>query len=140
MLTRNVSVIYNYTLSTFVDLKKAFDTVNHLILLEKLKKIVVGGLLHKWLTCYLTNRKQRTSANDKMSGEGLVRCGVPQGSILGPTLFLIYINDLSNVVKNCTLYLYADDTVVSNTGHDLEILTTKMEEDLLVLENWFRKN
>ena len=128
------------TLSTFIDLKKAFDTVNHSILLKKLSKIGVGGLLHKWLTCYLENRKQRTSANDQISSEGLVTCGVPQGSILGPTLFLIYINDLGKLVKNCTLFLYADDTVISNTGHDLDGLTAEMEEDLRNLEGWFKKN
>ena len=130
----------HYTLATFVDLKKAFDTVNHSILLEKLSKIGVGGLLHAWLKDYLSNRKQCTSANGRKSSEGQVLCGVPQGSILGPTLFLVYINDLSNIVKKCGLYLYADDTAVCATGPDLEELTSQMEADLVRLAGWFKRN
>ena len=129
-----------YTLSTLIDLKKAFDTVNHSILINKLEKLGVGGNLLKWIQDYLTNRKQRTFANGSTSREGDVLCGVPQGSILGPTLFLVYINDLKNVLKTCDSYLYADDTVVTLTGSDIAQLTMSMEEDLSLLNAWFRKN
>ena len=128
------------TLSTFVDLKKAFDTVNHSILLKKLGKIGVGGLLQSWLKNYLLDRQQRTFANGQTSDKGLVRCGVPQGSILGPTLFLIYINDLKNVLINCEAYLYADDTVISKSGQSIGDISIEMEEDLRALDIWFRKN
>ena len=129
-----------FTLSTFVDLKKAFDTVNHSILLKKLSKLGVGGPLYEWLVSYLSERKQKTFVNGKTSKEGIVKCGVPQGSILGPTLFLIYINDLSQVLENCNAYLYADDTVVSISGFHLHILTRKMEYDLKILDVWFKRN
>ena len=120
----------DYTLSIFVDLKKAFDTVNHSILLKKLSKLGVGGLLHRWLSDYLSDRKQKTFANGLTSDEGDVLCGVPQGSILGPTLFLVYINDLRNVIRNSKTYLYTDDTVVSVTGNNLGQMALLLEDDL----------
>ena len=129
-----------FTLSIFVDLKKAFDTVNHSILLKKLSKLGVGGLLHRWLTDYLKDRKQKTFANGLTSDEGNVLCGVPQGSILGPTLFLVYINDLRNVIMDSKTFLYADDTVVSVTGNNLNHMTDLLEGDLRRLDIWFRKN
>ena len=130
----------HYTLSTFVDLKKAFDTVNHSILIKKLGLLGIGGLLLNWLIDYLHNRKQTTTANGIVSKIGSVVCGVPQGSILGPTLFLVYINDLRYVIKNCASYLYADDTVITNTGPDLNLLTVQQEADLVRLDLWLQKN
>lgn len=100
----------------------------------------MGGHFLDWIKNYITHRKQRTFANGMTSSEADVVCGVPQGSILGPSLFLVYINDLRNVLKNCHSYLYADDTVVTLTGPCLVDLTQKMEEDLILLSNWFRKN
>ena len=100
----------------------------------------VGGKLLKWIQDYLTHRKQRTFANGLTSKEGNVSCGVPQVSLLGPTLFLVYINDLKNVLEECNSFLYADDTVVTITGSCIVDMTSKMEEDLLRLNSWFRKN
>ena len=108
------------TLAAFIDFKKAFDTVNHNILLEKLYYLGIKGSLLTWIKNYLTNRVQRTICNGKLSGLNDIICGVPQGSILGPLFFLVYVNDLKNVLRNNNYQLYADDTVIycSSTSFD----------------------
>ena len=84
----------------FIDLQKAFDTVNHEILLEKLKHYGIRSKQNDWFRSFLTNRKQYVSMEGFFSQTKIVKCDVPQGSTLGPLLFLIYINDLANAVKN----------------------------------------
>ena len=100
-----------FTIGVSIDLKKAFDTVDHSILVTKLDHYGIRGVAKKWLSSYLENRKQYVCFNGTDSGGFLpITCGVPQGSILGPSLFLLYANDLCNVSTRLTSILFADDT------------------------------
>ena len=94
----------------FIDLKKAFDTVDHDILLKKLEHYGGRGLSRDWFQSYLKNRKQFVSISDSTSNTNEITTGVPQGSVLGPLLFLLYINDLQRSVKYSKTYHFADDT------------------------------
>ena len=96
----------------FLDLKKAFDTVNHNIMLQKLAMYGMGPVCVSWFENYLAGRTQMTKVNDVLSDTRIVSCGVPQGSILGPLMFIIYINDMDKVISDCSVSLYADDTAL----------------------------
>ena len=95
-----------------LDFKKAFDTVNHNILLDKLKLYGVSKYVINWFQSYLTNRTQYTCIDGISSSLHGIQCGVPQGSIDGPLAFLIYINDLPKCVSHCKVSMYADDTAL----------------------------
>ena len=99
-----------YTAALFIDLKKAFDTVDHEILLAKLNFYGLEGKELNWFKSYLENRRQYCEVNGKVSKTEVVNCGVPQGSYLGPLLFLVYINDLPNCLEKSNVSMYADDT------------------------------
>ena len=100
----------NIDCGIFFDLQKAFDTVEHDIFLSKLQHYVIRGLVNEWFKSYLSNRKQYVSINGYDSNLADVKFGVPQGSVLGPLLFLIYINDLNKALKFCKVHHFADDT------------------------------
>ena len=130
----------SFACGVFVDLQKAFDTVNHDILLTKLNYHGVRGIALKWFNSYLTNRSQFVSINDKLSIIRLMNCGVPQGSILGPLLFLVYINDLHECIVHSTAYHFADDINLLLINNSLKKLNKHINHDLSNLVQWLRAN
>jgi hypothetical protein len=99
-----------FSCGIFIDLQKAFDTVNHTILLNKLNYYVIMRVINNWFCSYLNGRSQTTQISSKISNKEVILCGVPQGSILGPILFLIYINDMHYSSNKLQFFLFDDDT------------------------------
>ena len=124
----------------FIDLKKAFDTVNHKILLSKLEHYGIRGPILDWFESYLSNRQQFVFCNGIQSSTRTITCGVPQGSVLGPLLFLIYINDLPNISDKLQFYLFADDTNIYYEDKDLKKLEKTMNKELRKLTLWLSLN
>jgi len=129
-----------YTIGIFLDLAKAFDTVNHNILLNKLYHYGIRGIAYDWFKSYLSSRHQYVYLNSTHSSKLPVTCGVPQGSILGPLLFLLYINDLSTVTKLLTFIMFADDTNIFISGKNLNNLTYIVNTELGTISTWFSAN
>ena len=129
-----------YTMGVFIDLSKAFDTVNHEILLAKLQHYGIGGTPLKWFESYLSGREQFVHFNGYSSSYKLVKCGVPQGSVSGPLLFLIYINDICNVSSALDILLFADDTSIFFSHKVLDSLCLTVNNELVKLTDWFSAN
>ena len=124
----------------FVDLQKAFDTVEHDILLSKLEHYGIRGLANEWFKSYLSNRKQYVSINGYDSNLADVKFGVPQGSVLGPLLFLVYINDLNQALKFCKVHHFADDTNLIHFSKSVNRLNKYVNLDLKNLTYWLNAN
>ena len=124
-----------YQITILCDLAKAFDTVSHSILLEKLKIYGIRGKANDWFKSYLSHRQQYTVFNNKRSTCKDVKYGVPQGSILGPLLFLLYINDITNTSKKLKFLLFADDTNIFIKGNDVNELTAILNQELIHVSN-----
>ena len=129
-----------YVLAIYLDLKKAFDTVDHNILLGKLEHYGIRGHANKLIRSYLSNRIQYTTVNGINSDKQEITMGVPQGSVLGPLFFLIYVNDIVNVLKHEKTTLFADDTSVLINDKNIERLKQKSEESLKNIYEWLLSN
>ena len=130
----------NFSCGIFIDLQKAFDTVNHEILLQKLNHYGIRGVANTWFKSYLSNRTQYVSINGFESKSKNISTGVPQGSVLGPLLFLIYINDLNVAISYSTVHHFADDTNLLITGKSLNSIKKRANIDLKLLCNWLKAN
>ena len=133
----------NISVGVFIDFQKAFDTVNHKILLRKLEHYGVRGVALNWFSSYLTKRKQYVSVGGATSSITLIEHGVPQGSVLGPLLFLLYINDLNNCIRHSIVRHFADDTNLIYTidaRKNNRNPARKLNQDLKSLNNWLLAN
>ena len=122
--------------AVFIDLQKAFDTVEHSILLSKLPFYGIKGTKLLWIKSYPSNRYQFVQCGTAKSESRLVKYGVPQGSILGPLLFLIHINDLTKSVKNCNIQIYTDDTVISFSHKNLNVIEETLTAEMTSIGKW----
>ena len=127
------------TAALFLDLKKAFDTVNHELLINKLNSLGIKGNELNWFVSYLNNRVQAVNIGHSMSNFQGIKVGVPQGSILGPLLFIIYVNDLPLCV-NCKTVMYADDTTLLFRSSDQVSLQIDLDSNLNRIAQWFNRN
>ena len=128
------------TLATYIDFRKAFDCVQHTVLINKLAAVGLGESTIDWISSYLSCRKQRVLANGVCSPFLPITQGVPQGSVLGPLFYIVYANDLTNIIKNCEIALYADDTVLFTASKSFDCSMQKMQSDLDSLSVWCDKN
>ena len=129
-----------FSVGIFLDLSKAFDTINHRILIRKLDHYGIRGVAKKWFENYLCNRKQLVKYNGVKSEEMTITSGVPQGSVLGPLLFLLYINDIQYCSKLVSIILFADDTNILYSDACLETLNEILQTEVNKIAFWLNVN
>ena len=129
-----------WCIGILLDLSKAFDTLDHDILLTKLNHLGIRGITLQWFSSYLSNRKQYTSFKNSTSTLRALACGVPQGSILGPLLFLIYVNDIVDILNQSKAILFADDTNLLCSNIDMKSLIDTINSELCFIKTWFHAN
>ena len=115
-------------------------TINHNLLLSKLEFYGIRGIALDWFKSYLANRKQYVIYNNKTSDNLDITCGVPQGSVLGPLLFIVYTNDLPDCIEGAETILFADDTTICQSSDNIELLYHSMNDNLDRLTDWFKAN
>ena len=138
-ITENIRKVLddgNIACGVFVDLQKAFDTVVHQILSAKLNHYGICGVSNDWFKSYQSNHSQYVSINGCESGLGAITCGVPQGPVPGPLLFLLYINDLNQATEFCKVHHFADDTNLLCLSNSIEKLNKLVNADIKHLVNW----
>ena len=135
-----------HTITIFIDLSKAFDTINHEILYSKLECYGIRGNALTWFKSYLSKRQMRakceisSSSGTQYSEYYDVRIGTPQGSCLGPLIFLLFCNDIYLSLELCKGILFADDTTIYNSHKNLDYLKWTITHDLTILMDWFKAN
>ena len=129
-----------FSVGIFLDLSKAFDTINHRILIRKLDHYCIRGIAKKWFENYLCNRKQLVKYNGVKSEEMTITSGVPQGSVLGPLLFLLYINDIQYCSNLVSIILFADDTNILYSDACLETLNEILQTEMNKITYWLNVN
>ena len=137
---RNALYDGNIGSGVFVDLQKAFDIVDHQILLVKLNHYGIFGVSNDWFKSYLPNHNQYVSINGYKSGLAAINCRVPQGSVLGPLLFLLDINDLNQATKSCKVHHFTDDTNLLYLSNPIKKLNKLFNADVKHLFNWLNAN
>uniref|UniRef100_A0A673A262 Reverse transcriptase domain-containing protein n=1 Tax=Sphaeramia orbicularis TaxID=375764 RepID=A0A673A262_9TELE len=129
-----------HTVGVFIDLRKAFDTIDHSILLRKCEMYGIRGVTQNWLKSYLQNRSQYVSIGNTNSQLRNVTCGVPQGSVLGPKLFILYLNDIFMASSKLKFTIFADDTNLLYSGVNMKQILEIVEKELSKLKKWFDVN
>jgi len=125
----------------FLDLKRAFEVVDRSILIRKLQRCGLRAAVLEWFKCYLENRSQRVKFNGVLSEPIDVNFGVPQGSVLGPLLFLLYINDITEVITaDCSIRLFADDALIYATRSSRQEINDKLNEQMIRVDDWLNRN
>ena len=126
--------------AVLLDFQKAFDTVNHSILLRKMERLGVRGLMRDWFESYLSNRKQYVQIEDCLSGSRIITSGVPQGSVLGGLIFLLCINDMVNCCNDVEIIQFADDKTFFFSNRSVDLVVETMNSTLVDVDTWLQVN